>query len=380
MAHKDFRLIPSPLSCFVQLAKLIRGDSLFGKISLGINFPLCYMPFYMKTLQKTIFLLILSFISCDGQTNKNPKNQDKKNISNYQNEILSEDEMRVTTDKAISLIQNKNYYEFKQLIVEDISKNISEQQIIQIVDQINQVLKSEGVPTGNDNILPSLKATLSGKDTIFVNNIIYNFKPISNVGNFSQKVLTFSFLKKYGTNKIVGVSLNTNPLSSANVKPNITQMQIFDFNVSDITNFRIYYDEGEDRKTQYKNEIGYFAIQGDINTLQESGILPKIEIIFSELKKSKYKSVATFNSTLNRGENAKYIQAEFGFKNLPYSLFIYLPIKNGGKYADEIIVMQREYANLGYAFTLNQEFYPKIKSELPKIAEMKLEKFYLDKP
>lgn len=329
-------------------------------------------------MQKLICFLILSltFYSCEGQTKENKKSQNKNDVSNYQNEILSEDEMRVTADKAISLIQNKKYTEFKQLIVDDIAKNIPEQQIIQIVDQINGVLKIEGIPKGNDNILPSLNATLNGNDTIFVNNIMYNFKPVKN----SQKVLTFSFLKKYGTDKIVGVNLNTNPLSSANAKPNIKQIEKFDFNVSDISNFRIYYDEGIDRKTKFKNEVGYFAIQGDLNTLKESGVLPIVETLFSELKKSKFESARTFNSTLNRGENAKYIQAEFGFKNLPYSIFIYLPIKNGEQYDNKIIVMQREYVNLGYEFSLNQNDYPKIKSEFPKIAEMKLENFYLDKP
>jgi hypothetical protein len=43
MAHKDFTLIPSPLSGFVQLKKLMPRDSLFGKISLGINFPLSWV-------------------------------------------------------------------------------------------------------------------------------------------------------------------------------------------------------------------------------------------------------------------------------------------------------------------------------------------------
>lgn len=336
------------------------------------------MPFY-KTEMKNIFCLLilcLTFFSCKGQTKENIENQNKNDISNYQNEILLEEDMRVTTDKAILLIQHKNYSGFKQLIVEDIAKNISDQQIIQIVDQINEVFSKEGVPMGNDNILPSLNATLNGNDTIFINNIMYNFKPIDN----NQKVLTFSFLKKYGTNKIVGVNLNTNPLSAGNAKPTIKKIEKFDFKVSDISNFRIYFDEGVEKKTKFKNEIGYFAIQGDVNTLRNSEILPIIESIFSDLKKSKFESVRTFNSTLNRGENARYIQAEFGFKNLPYSIFIYLPLKDGGQFDNKIIVMQREYVNLGYEFTLNQSDYPKIQSEFPKIIEMNLENFYVDKP
>ena len=42
--------------------------------------------------------------------------------------------------------------------------------------------------------------------------------------------------------------------------------------------------------------------------------------------------------------------------------------------------MQRQYVNLGYKFTLNQKDYPKITSELPKIVELNLDKYYADKP
>ena len=42
--------------------------------------------------------------------------------------------------------------------------------------------------------------------------------------------------------------------------------------------------------------------------------------------------------------------------------------------------MQREYANLGYEFNLNQKDYSKITSEFPKIAEIQLDNYYVDKP
>ncbi len=323
------------------------------------------------------FIVGLNLSYCNGQTQSAT---DKKRIDNYKSEILPESEMRVTTDKAVKLIQSKNYNELKNLFADDISKNISDLQIIQLVDQISSLFQSEGVPEGNENILPALSASVNGKDTVFVNNIMYNFKPISDGTSLSQKVLTFSFLKKYGTQKLVGINAKADPLSAGNSKPTIKPLEVFNFSVSDISRFRIYYDEGADRHTKFKNETGYFAIEGDASSLEESGIKTIIQSIFSDLAKSKFEKVGSFNSTLNRGDKAKFIQAEFELKDKPYTLSLYLPIENGGQYSNKIIVMQRQYANLGYEFVLNQKDYPRITSDFPKIAMLKLDNYYLDKP
>jgi hypothetical protein len=221
---------------------------------------------------------------------------------------------------------------------------------------------------------------MNGKDTIFVNNIIYNFKPVSDGTNTSQKILTFSFLKRYGTQKLVGINLKTNPLSAGNAKPTIKPLEAFNFSVADITKFRIYYDEGAKKKTKFKNETGYFAIEGDATTLEKSGIKVIVQSIFSELAKSKPVKPEPFNATLNRTDSVKFIQAEFGFKDKPYTLFIYLPLENGGQYSNKIIVRQREYVNLGYEFALSQIDYPKITSQFPKIAELPLVTYYSDRP
>lgn len=328
----------------------------------------------------TLFLTLLigfTLTSCKGQTQKNQ--QDNKNIVNYKAEILSEDEMRVTTDNAVKLIQNKNYTDFKNLFAQEIAKNISDEQITQLVDQINILFQKEGVLTGNDNILPSLNATANGGDTLFVNNIMYNFEPFSDGANSFQHVLLFSFLKKYGTQKLVGVNVKTNPLSAGNAKPTIKRLDKFKFDIAYINRFRIYYEEGEQRKTSFKNETGYFAIEGDLATLEKSGLKPTIATILLELSKSKFERVETFNSTINK-DNVNFIQIELGFNDKPYNLQIYLPIKNGGQYTNKIILLQKEYANLGYEYILNQKDYPKTTTEFPKIAEMKLDEYYLDKP
>lgn len=328
------------------------------------------------TLILTLFIGLM-LTSCKGQTQK--ATEERNNIDNYKSQILSEDEMRITTDKAVKLIQDKNYKELKNLFAQDIAQNISDQQIVQLIDQINILFQQNGVPMGNENILPSLNATLIGKDTVFVNNIMYNFKPFSDGKNSYQYVLLFSFLKKYGTQKLAGVNIKTNPLSAGNAKPSIKPLENLNFDISDIKSFRIYFDEGETRKTKFKNEIGYFAIEGDLTTLERTGIKPIIEMILKELSFAKVENPEPFNSTIDK-DKVNFIQIEFVLKSKPYSIQIYLPIKGGGQYANKIVVLQKEYANLGYKYVLNQKDYPKPTTAFPKIATMNLEEFYIDRP
>lgn len=329
--------------------------------------------------QILLFTLLICLISlyCKGQVQNT--HQDKYNLDNYRSEILSEDEMRVTTDKAVKLIQEKNYKGFKSLFTPDLAQTISDQQITTLVDQINILFQKEGVPTGNDNILPSLNITAFNGDTIFVNEIMYNFKPILEGKTSYQYVLSFSFIKNYGTQKIVGVNVQTNPMSASNLKPTIKPIDNLKFSLSDVNRFRIYYDEGINRRTKFKNEIGYFAIEGDNKTLEKAGLKPIIETILNDLSTAKIDNAEPFNSTIIK-DKTNFIQIELGFENLPYSLQIYLPIQNGREYADKVVVLQKEYANLGYLYILNQVDFPKIKTDFPKIATMNLDEFYLDKP
>ncbi len=322
-------------------------------------------------------LIGLTLTSCKGQSTA--KQQDRGSIDNHKSEILSEDAMRVTTQEAVKLIQDKNYADFKHLFAPDLAQQISDQQIKQLVDQINILFQKEGVPAGNDNIIAALNATVNNGDTLFVNNIMYNFKPFSDGKSSYQYVLVFSFLKKYGTQKLAGVNVKTNPLSAGNATPTIKPLDNLKFDIAEINRFRVYYDEGQNRKTKFKNEIGYFAIDGDFATLQKSGIQPIIETVLSELSTAKIEKTKPFNATISKA-NVNFIQIELGFRDKPYSLQIYLPIQNGGQYANQIVVWQKEYANLGYEYILNQNAFPKTTTDFPKIATMKLDAYYLDRP
>ncbi|HCA05802.1 hypothetical protein [Chryseobacterium sp.] len=291
---------------------------------------------------------------------------------NFKSEILSEDEMLITTGKALQLIQENKPADFKNLFAPDIRKTITDSQIVQLTEQLNSLFKNEKIPTDKRDILPSLQVTGNNKDTLFVNNINYNFK--------SSKTLIFSFLKKYGTKELAGVHLKNKPLNTGNHRPNLKQIEDFKFNVDDITWFRIYYDEGPNKITKFKNETGYFAIQGDSEKLEKSGIKPILKNIFSDLAQSKYESVDIFNDSLKRGEDPKFIQIEFSLKGEPYLISLYFPLLDHQNYSGKIVLMEKEYQNLGYQFILNQSDYLNMVKEFPKILDLKLDNFYEDKP
>lgn len=320
----------------------------------------------MNTLgiNKIYLIIILSLIltSCNSQ-NKT------KTLNDVKSEILNEKELMETSNKAIEFIQQKNYNEFKNLFATEILKNLNDEQIHTVVNQLSEFIKINGLPK-KENIIPALTAIPKGADTLFVNKILYHFKN----NQKTETVLSFSFLKKYGTSKLFSVNVE-NPLQSKNATPEIGKLKDLNFNTKDILGFRIYYDEGI-RKTEFNGNKGIFAIQGDFNTLEKSKLDNKFTKIFNELKKTKIEKSEVFNGKLNRGNNPEFIQVEFMFKNLNYGIFIYLPINNGGIYKDYIIVQQRQYANLGYQYYLKKENYLELMKELNSIKKMKLNDYY----
>ncbi len=316
----------------------------------------------------------LVFLSCNGQNGENPS----KNLNdyNYEESVLSEDEMIATSEKAIEIIKNNQLKEFRELFAEEISKDIPDNQLSQLITHLNLLFQKEGVPSGKDNVVPAIQASINGTDTLVINKIMYNYEPTE--AEPYSKILSFTFLKKYGTKKLAGINVGID--GQKGQSPTIEKLDKFLFNIDDIKQFRIYYDEGNKRKTKFKNETGFFAIEGDLNTLNKSGIRPIIESIFEDLEKSKFEKVEAFNTSLDRGLNPSFIQIEIMLKGKPYLVFLYLPIEDDGTYSDQIIFMQKEYANLGYKYVLKQSDYKKITNEFPKIGKMNLEEFYHDNP
>lgn len=284
--------------------------------------------------------------------------------------------MMATAEDAIEFIKNNQLEAFRELFAEDVSKGITDDQLTQLTAYLNMLFQKEGVPSGENNVFHGIQVSIVGADTIFINKIMYHYK--SKEAEAFSKVLSFNFLNKYGTKKLFGVWLEVD--GHKDQKLTIEQLNEFVFNIEDVLQFRIYYDEGRKRKTKFKHKIGYFAIEGDLNTLKVSRLKPIIEAVLEDLKQSRFEKVEVFKTSLDTGEAPSFVQIEILLKNKPYTIFLYLPIEDNGVYSDEIVLLQKEYANLGYKYILKQSDYKKITAELPKIGQLNLEEFYEDNP
>ena len=287
----------------------------------------------------------------------------------YSDKILEETKLRIATNRAIEYIKTNNSDSLIASFPKSISSSISESQISQLIQKINGLINLEGIPE-EDNIQPALKALPRGNDTLFVNQIYYRFK---------NKVLIFSFLQEFGPNKIAGMNLIDDPFSGNGVNPDFKSSDMFEYDLENLSSFRIYYKQLKPI-TKFKNNLGVFAVEGDKDTFRESGLREKFDPIINELSKSKFEKKEIFNQLLNRGDNVEFIQAELGFENKDYGIFLYLPLKGGKISIDNIIFQQRQYGNLGYQYTLLKEDYPKIVRYLTEIIEMDLENYYLINP
>jgi hypothetical protein len=322
-------------------------------------------------MNRLILVVLISSISCNSFNLKSQNSISEK----YADEILNEDKLRETTDLAIQFIVTKQSGNLLNLFSEEVSKSISPSQISSLIEKINSVIRINGLPNEN-NIQPALKAVPRGDDTIFVNHIYYRF---SSRDNSVPKVLTFSFLKEYGENKIIGMNLIDSPFSGKDVQPNFEASDSFEFDFNKLSQFRIYYSEAEPT-TYFNGNKGIFSIEGNQIVFSESGLQREFESFQQELSQSKFEKKEIFFQLLNRGENVEFIQADLHFSDKNYSVFIYLPLSGGTIDNSTIILQQRQYVNLGYEFILLKKDYPTLVKRLSGIIKLDLNKYYSINP
>jgi hypothetical protein len=106
----------------------------------------------------------------------------------------------------------------------------------------------------------------------------------------------------------------------------------------------------------------------------------QIDNVFKELQKVKFEKVEEFRTALNRGDNTQFIQIEFMFENLPYGIFIYLPIKTEANYKDKITIRQQQAANLGYQYYIDTKGNESLIKHLKEIIAINWAKYYVDEP
>jgi hypothetical protein len=287
---------------------------------------------------------------------------------------MNEDEMQKTVNSVIESIMEKEYNSFIKSFHPEVRKFLPETNLIILADTLNYFMRINGVPEAKD-IVFAIEVFGEGNDKTIVNKLMYSFGLIE-VPNDTVKYntsLIFSFIEGFGTEHIIDIQIKSNPFLSHDIAPSFSALKKFDFAIKDIRAFRIYYDEGEIKKTKYGDHYGVFAIEGDLKILEESGLINQIKKMFSELQKSEFESVEVFTDLLNR-DNTSFIQIDL-LLDKDYGLFLYLPIESG-----DIILRQVEFGNLGYQFTLSKDNYPSIVESFHSIIDLPLQKYYHKNP
>ena len=308
--------------------------------------------------------LFLTFVSCKSQKTNN---------------ILNSTELTKTSLTAINFIKANDYSGLKNLFAEDIRKNIKEEQLQSIGKFINDLVAKEGIPSG-ENIQPRLTKKINGIDTLYINVIAFVYKSGEDKKNPYKKEITFSFLEKYGTGKIAGINITADPLNAKQFQINITKIDSLKLKTSDIKLYRVYYDEGANKKTQFGKNKGVFALEGDKAKLITSKLNLQLNNVFKELQKVKFEKTEEFRTALNRGDKTQFIQAEFMFENLPYGIFIYLPINTDTNYKGKIIVRQQQAANLGYQYYIDIKDNELLVKHLRQIIKTNWKEYYVEEP
>lgn len=148
---------------------------------------------FQNKIMKILSVLFLSVFLMSCSSKKRSENLDKN-------------ELKITTAKAINLIRQKDYAGFKSMFAPEIAKDIPPEQMNKLVDQLNDFLRRKEFPDA-ENIVFEESENLVNNDTVTVNNIIYKFdNPAHSLHSYSRYI-TFTFMPKYGSDKLCGVHL-----------------------------------------------------------------------------------------------------------------------------------------------------------------------------
>ena len=283
--------------------------------------------------------------------------------------------MTITCRKAISLIKSNDYPGFKNLFPVEVSRQ--DVQLFGFFNFIRNFINKEGVPAKED-IQVRLTKKLSGTDTIYINVIAFMYRNRDDNTNPFDKELTFSFLAKFGTDTIAAINYSANPLNAQGIPIKINKLDSFILNNKDIKVYRVFYEEGKNKKTTFGKNKGAFALNGDRVISVQSKIDPIFEQIFTELRKVKIDKVEEFRTALNKGKDTEYIQTIFTFENLPYGILIYLPITTDSNYKDTILIQQLQGANLGYQYYVDAKDNDVLVGLLKSIIKINWASYYSD--
>ncbi|WP_436515408.1 hypothetical protein [Ekhidna sp. To15] len=143
--------------------------------------------------------------------------------------------------------------------------------------------------------------------------------------------------------------------------------------------FRIWYDGGEGNNKKYRNEIGYYAVSGDLEDMDEIGVRSKFQQIFDLLNKADFDSL-DFQYLRDREVGTPewiYLRMKFNneYKDLgEFEISCFIKEEEGKKeiMSDYIIFKHTDKTR----YLLNKRDNPELVNLLTQIGRYDYEEFY----
>lgn len=223
----------------------------------------------------TISILYLSLVSCNfSYSSESSNSTDPASLNNMD---LAKKALRyIETEKADSLLS---------LLNSSVRQKVKKEQIDWLIKEGKSAIQKSTFPNDTSVIISkSVNFSLTGKKEIEMLSFPFQSK--------TQKDSIKYFHFTIADNEIHRLLLNDYPPGMRIIEPthNEPHMDKHKLSVTNISWFRIWYDDGSKINKRYGNNTGYYAVSGDKGKLKNIGIEKLFQEIFDLINNATYDS------------------------------------------------------------------------------------------
>lgn len=218
-----------------------------------------------------------------------------------------------TAKKSLTYIQENKTDSLKGLLNSKVLKMSKPEQIDWLMREGKSVLDNCKYPN-DTSILKSHKTNYSMGGTQVIEMFSFPFQ--SKVHKDSVKYFHITIVD----NEIHRLFLNEYPPGIRIIEPKHSEphKDKIDMQVDNLKWFRIWYDGGLYNKKKFKNEIGFYAVSGDKQKLEEIGVQDKFQKLFGLINSAEFDSLDFNYLRDNEVGDPEWIYLRMKFNNEEY--------------------------------------------------------------
>lgn len=325
------------------------------------------MKSYIKLSFFAFFILLIS--SCKFSYNEPSK------IDNKLNQTSS----LVLAKKSLRFINENKSDSLKLLLNPKILKMVKPEQFDWLMKEGKIVIDNYEYP--NDTLVIKSQQTnysLTGKQLVEMYSFPFKHK--------THKDSLKYFHITIADNEIYRLFLNNYAPGITFIEPKHTEPHKDKINMQteNLKWFRIWYDGGKGNNKRFKNEIGYFAVSGDKEKLEDIGIKNKFQKLFDLINNIKFDSLDFKYMREDEVGDPEWIYLRMKFNNEEYKnlgefdISYFIKEENGKKeiMSDYIVLKHTEKTR----YLIKKEKNPEIVNVLNEIAHYDYSGYYESYP